>query len=109
MRSTRAPTRDRDIRRCFTAKALTASEERPRGHLEGFGGYLHADAFAGYAALCRPKGNKPPRITHVACIAHARRKFFEVFETTKSPIAEQAMRQIQAPSATRSGRLWSRI
>lgn len=70
--------------------------ERPRGHLENFRGYLHADAFAGYEALYRPQGNKPPRITHVACIAHARRKFFEVFETTKSPIAEQALRQIQA-------------
>ena len=70
--------------------------ERPRGHLESFSGYLHADAFAGYEALYRPQGNKLPRITHVACIAHARRKFFEVFETTKSPIAEQALRQIQA-------------
>lgn len=77
--------------------------ERPRGHLEGFSGYLHADAFAGYDALYRPEGNKPPRITHVACIAHARRKFFEVFETTKSPIAEQALRQIQALYAIEAG------
>lgn len=69
--------------------------ERPRGHLAGFSGHLHADAFAGYAALYRPEGNMPPRITHVACMAHARRKFFEVFETTKSPIAEQALRRIQ--------------
>jgi transposase len=28
-------------------------------------------------------------------MAHARRKFFEVFETTKSPIAEEALRRIQ--------------
>ena len=48
--------------------------ERPRGHLEGFSGYLHADAFAGYEALYRADGQKPPRITHVACMAHARRK-----------------------------------
>ena len=27
--------------------------ERPRSHLEGFSGYLHADAFAGYDALYR--------------------------------------------------------
>jgi transposase len=77
--------------------------ERPRGHLEGFSGYLHADAFAGYAALYRPEGNKLARITHVACMAHARRKFFEVFETTKSPIAEQALRQIQALYAIEAG------
>lgn len=70
--------------------------ERPRSHLESFSGYLQADAFPGYEALYRPDGNKPPRITHAACMAHARRKFFEVFEATKSPIAEQALRQIQA-------------
>ena len=60
--------------------------ERPRSHLDGFTGYLHADAFAGRNA---------PRITHVACMAHARRKLFEVFDTTKSPIAEEALRRIQ--------------
>jgi transposase len=70
--------------------------ERPRGHLEGFGGYLHADAYAGYNALYRGEGNKPPRIDHVACIAHARRKFFEIFDTKKSPIAEEALKRIQA-------------
>jgi transposase len=37
--------------------------ERPRGHLEGFSGYLHSDAFAGYEALYRGTGSKPPRIT----------------------------------------------
>ncbi len=77
--------------------------ERPRSHLAGFSGYLHADAFAGYAALYRPEGNMPPRITHVACMAHARRKFFEVFETTKSPIAEQALRRFQDLYAIEAG------
>jgi transposase len=70
--------------------------ERPRGHLVGFEGWLHADAYAGYNALTRPRGNKPPRITHVACWAHARRRLFEVFEATKSPIAEEGLRRIQA-------------
>ena len=69
--------------------------ERPRSHLHGFSGYLHADAFAGYEALYRPNGNQPPRITQVACMAHARRKIFEVFEANKSPIAEEALRRIQ--------------
>lgn len=69
--------------------------ERPRSHLDGFSGYLHADAFAGYEALFRSNGQKPPRITHVACMAHARRKLFEVFEKTKSPIAEEGLRRIQ--------------
>jgi transposase len=69
--------------------------ERPRGHLEGFSGYLHADAYAGYQALYRPDRRNAPRIHHVACFAHARRKLFEVFDATKSPIAEEALRRIQ--------------
>jgi transposase len=69
--------------------------ERPRSHLGGFSGYLHADAFAGYEALYRHSGQGPPRITHVACMAHARRKLFEVFDNTRSPIADEALRQIQ--------------
>jgi transposase len=68
--------------------------ERPQGHLAGFAGWLHADAYAGYGALTMPRGNKPPRITHVACMAHARRRLFEVFEATKSPIAEEGLRRI---------------
>ena len=34
-------------------------------------------------------------IIPVACWAHARRKLFEVFEATKSPIAEEGLRRIQ--------------
>ena len=69
--------------------------ERPRGHLQGFSGYLHTDAFAGYNALYRTTGNQPPRVLNVACMAHARRKIFDVFEKTRSPIAEEALRRIQ--------------
>lgn len=70
--------------------------ERPREHLARFSGFLHADAYAGYGALYEPRGNEPPRVTHVACMAHARRKFFEVYDATKSPIAEEALRRIAA-------------
>jgi transposase len=70
--------------------------ERPRGHLAGFSGVMHADAFAGYDALYRPEPGKPARIQHAACWAHARRKLFEVHEATKSPIAAEALRRIQA-------------
>jgi transposase len=68
--------------------------ERPREHLARFSGFLHADAYAGYDKLYRSQGNQPPRVTHVACFAHARRKFFEVYDATKSPIAEEAIRRI---------------
>jgi transposase len=70
--------------------------ERPRGHLAGFAGWLHADAYAGYDALTGPRGNEPPRIAHVACWAHARRRLFEVYEATRSPIAEEGLRQVGA-------------
>lgn len=70
--------------------------ERPREHLQDFEGWLHADAYAGYDALKRPRGNQPSQIAHVACMAHTRRKLFEVFEATKSPIAEEALQRIAA-------------
>jgi hypothetical protein len=61
--------------------------ERPAEHLAGFSGFLHADAYAGYSI---------PRITHVQCMAHARRYFFDVFDATKSPVAQEALRRIGA-------------
>jgi transposase len=61
--------------------------ERPQEHLAGFSGFLHADAYAGYAL---------PGITHVQCMAHARRYFFDVFDATKSPIAQEALNRIGA-------------
>jgi transposase len=70
--------------------------ERPQGHLAEFAGWLHADAFAGYDALTRAKHGQPAQVTHVACWAHARRKLFDVFEATKSPIAEEALKRIGA-------------
>jgi transposase len=68
--------------------------ERPREHLAGYAGWLHADAYAGYNALTAAKGGKPQPISHVACMAHARRELFKVHESTRSPIAEEALRRI---------------
>jgi transposase len=71
--------------------------ERPRDHLASFHGVIQADAFSGYNALYRlpgPPGTNAPRIMHAACWAHARRKLFDEFERTKSPIAEEALRRI---------------
>jgi transposase len=36
----------------------------------------------------------PPLLLHAACWAHARRKFYDVFESTKSPIAVEALKRI---------------
>jgi transposase len=68
---------------------------RPQEDLAGFSGYLQADAYAPYEKLTAPVGGVPARIIHVACMAHARRYFFEAFEKTQSPIAAEALRRIQ--------------
>src|SRR5271170_3595723 len=72
---------------------------RPRVHLVGFRGVIQADAFSGYEAQTRPASAKDrvgrgPPLIHAACWAHARRKFYDVFEATKSPIAEAALERI---------------
>jgi transposase len=71
--------------------------ERPRDHLAAFRGVIQADAFSGYEAIARqagPPGANAPPIIHAACMAHARRKLFDEFERTKSPIAEEALKRI---------------
>ena len=68
---------------------------RPQEDLAGFSGYLQADAYAPYEKLTAPLGGVPAKIIHVACMAHARRYFFEAFEKTQSPIAEEALLRIQ--------------
>src|SRR5512134_429650 len=62
--------------------------ERPAAHLAGFSGFLQADAYSGFDRLYGE------RIVEVACWAHARRKIFDVHESTKSPIAAEALAKI---------------
>lgn len=65
--------------------------ERPREHLAGYSGILQADAYSGYDALYREG-----KIVEAACWAHARRKFYDLYELDRSPLAEQALRRIAA-------------
>jgi transposase len=64
--------------------------EHPRTHLAQFRGILQADGYAGYAGLYE-RG-----VTEAACLAHARRKFFDVHAATKSPLALEALQRIAA-------------
>jgi len=50
----------------------TRNKEGPREFLEGYEGYLQADAYPGYAGLYADG-----RVIEVGCWAHARRKFYE--------------------------------
>ncbi|MBI4183840.1 MAG: IS66 family transposase [Proteobacteria bacterium] len=64
---------------------------RPADHLKDFGGYLQADAYAGWDRLYRDAG-----MIEVGCWAHARRKIFELYEATRSPVAAEALDKIGA-------------
>lgn len=50
------------------------SRDGPARFLEGYSGYLHADAYTGYDAIFLAPGSD---IIEVACWAHTRRKFFD--------------------------------
>lgn len=68
--------------------------EHPAAHLATFAGFLQADGYAGFTALYDAARASP--ITEVACWAHCRRKFFDVWESAKSPVAKEALDRIAA-------------
>lgn len=63
--------------------------EHARNFLRGWKGKLVCDDFGGY------KVSFELGVTAIGCMAHARRKFFELHATNKSQIAEQALRYIR--------------
>jgi transposase len=63
--------------------------EGPLDFLEGWKGYLQADAYPGYETLYRKRG-----VVEVACWAHARRKFFDA-QVTDRDRAQTALAFIQ--------------
>jgi transposase len=67
--------------------------ERPREHLRHFRGILQADAYGGFNGLY-DREHEP--LIEAACWAHARRKFFEIYDSTASPIAFEALERIRA-------------
>ena len=65
--------------------------EHPQRHLEHFSGVLQADGYAGYSKLY-----DGGRILEAACWAHVRRKFVDLHELHKSPLAAQMLDRIGA-------------
>ena len=63
----------------------------PQHHLKHFSGWLHADGYAGFEELYR-RGD----IKEVACLAHIRRKFFDIHAAQGSGIAKQVLERIAA-------------
>lgn len=65
--------------------------EHPQRHLAKFEGILQADAFAGFNKLYQSGA-----IQEAPCLAHIRRKFFELMKAHQSPIATEAVERIAA-------------
>jgi hypothetical protein len=63
--------------------------EHPQRHLAGFRGVLQADAYAGFNKLYEDGS-----IQQAPCMAHIRRKFYDLMEAHQSPIATEAIERI---------------
>src|SRR5215813_7514553 len=63
--------------------------EHPAGHLQSYTGILQADAYAGFNKLY-----ETGRIVEAACWAHVRRKFHDLYQAHRSPIAKEALERI---------------
>jgi len=57
--------------------------------LRGWHGHLMVDDYAGYKALFQDK-----TVIELGCLAHARRKFFDLAKANQSPVAARALRHI---------------
>jgi transposase len=83
--------------RARPAAAFLYSPDRsgahPERHLASFAGLMQADAYAGFNRLYAP-GRAPGPIIEAACWAHARRKFYELAQVAKAPIATEAVTRI---------------
>lgn len=68
--------------------------------LDNWHGHLLVDDYGGYKALFAPVRKHPESqcplapCIELACLAHARRKFFDLAQTSQSPVAEEALKRI---------------
>jgi transposase len=74
----------------FYRYTATREGAHPRAHLKDFRGTLQADGFSGFDGLY-----VDGRVREAACWAHARRKFYDLHATTRSPLAHEALDRIQ--------------
>jgi len=71
-------------------------EDHVRHHLRKTSGILQADGYKGYAKLYASGSDGTARFREAACWAHLRRDFHDVWTTTKSEIAREALDRIGA-------------
>lgn len=75
--------------------SASRSGEHAEAWLADYAGPMQSDAFAGYVRLYEP-GRKPGPILEVGCWAHARRKFFELADLRRAPMAAATVKAIDA-------------
>lgn len=63
--------------------------QHPQTHLAGFSGVLQADAFPGYDKIFTDG-----RVKEVACMAHARRKIYDLHARKATPTTTEALHRI---------------
>jgi len=71
------------------------SGSHPQAFLQSYSGILQADAFSGFGRLYEP-GRDSGAILEAACWSHARRKFFDLADLKKAPMAIEVVRRIDA-------------
>jgi len=71
------------------------SGEHPQAFLRDFSGIMQADAFSGFGRLYVP-GREGGPVIEAACGSHGRRKFYEMADLKKAPIAIEAVKRIDA-------------
>ncbi|OVZ66451.1 MULTISPECIES: IS66 family transposase [unclassified Pigmentiphaga] len=81
-----APTRFDDLRAVVYDFAESRAGEHARAFLQDWRGKLVCDDYAGY------KASFGQGVIEIGCMAHARRKFFDLHASNKSQIAEQALK-----------------
>ncbi|EUC12582.1 IS66 family transposase [Paraburkholderia hospita] len=83
------PAGSKDAPAVWFAYSPTRSGEHPQTHLKDFKGILQADAFAGYNEIY--DGGD---VREAGCMAHARRKFHDLFVARKNEVNTEALRRI---------------
>lgn len=63
--------------------------EHPAEHLKNYKGILQADGYAGFNKLYEAGS-----IVEAACWAHSRRKFHDLYQAHRSPVAKEALERI---------------
>jgi transposase len=80
-----APSRFADLKAVVYHFADSRAGEHARAFLQGWKGKLVCDDYAGY------KASFEQGVTEIGCMAHARRKFYDLHVSSKSQLAERAL------------------